>query len=123
MISTFHQLHCLVSTRCDHRESSVDVEPQYTLRRAYYSDSAGDEEFDFGLDRTHHANHCFEYLRQSIMCSADSSLEPAAGVERVFLGWGFQRQCRNFEALKEWAEAWRAFELQGFLAHQTHRQD
>ncbi|CAD6580422.1 MAG: hypothetical protein ASARMPREDX12_009559 [Alectoria sarmentosa] len=110
VISVFHQLHCL----------------QYTLRRAYYSTSEPGEleDFDFGLDRTSHTSHCFEYLRQSLMCSADPSIEPADTRVDGFLGWGFQRQCRNFVELKGWAENSRAFEGHGFLAAdivQNHR--
>lgn len=67
----------------------------YTLRRAYYSTASGGEEFDFGLDRTHHTGHCFEYLRKSIMCTADSTLEPAKDAKQGLLGWGFRRLCRS----------------------------
>lgn len=103
VISVFHQMHCL-----------------YTLRRAFYSTSASDlEDFDFGIDRMEHAAHCFEYLRQSLMCSADSTLEPAAvssSAKNGLLGWGFRRQCHDYDALKDWAETWRAFDAHGFLA-------
>lgn len=51
------------------------------------------------------------------MCSADPTLEPTENAETGFLGWGFQRQCRDYDALKEWAEDWKAFEMRGFLAH------
>lgn len=99
-----------------HPQNSTHIQ-QYTLRRAYYSISEPHEleDFDFGINRTLHTSHCFEYLRQSLMCSADSSIEPAARVDG-FLGWGFQRQCRNFVELKSWAENSRAFEGHGFLA-------
>lgn len=106
VISVFHQLHCL-----------------YTLRRAYFAEQAGDKElqdFDFGHDRNEHAGHCFEYLRQSLMCSADSSVEPAH-VEKKggqeFLGWDVPRMCRNYDQLKNWAEERRAFDAHGFLAN------
>ncbi|KAF2237618.1 hypothetical protein EV356DRAFT_574025 [Viridothelium virens] len=100
VISVFHQLHCL-----------------YTLRRAYFDKSSDGQlkNFDFGHDRDKHTGHCFEYLRQSLICSADSSLEPAGNAEG-FLGWGFQRQCRDYEQLKAWAEEARAFDGHGFLA-------
>lgn len=90
---------------------------QYTIRRAYYSTAKTGqlEDFDFGRDRKQHTGHCFEYLRQSIMCSADSSVEPAANVEG-FLGWGFPRQCRDFGELRDWTEDSRAFDGHGFLA-------
>ena len=50
------------------------------------------------------------------MCSADSSIEPAGSRVEGFLGWGFQRRCRDYEELKEWAEQWKAFEAHGFIA-------
>jgi hypothetical protein len=91
---------------------------QYTLRRAYYSRSSEQlEDFDFGIERGPHAAHCFEYLRQSIMCSADSSIEPAGSRIQGFLGWGFQRQCKSYDQLRDWAEEWKAFEGHGFIAH------
>lgn len=102
VISVFHQLHCL-----------------YTLRRAYYAISVDQhklEDFDFGIERAPHAAHCFEYLRQALMCSADSSIEPAGKRVEGFLGWGFQRQCRDYGGLMAWAEKWRAFNGQGFIA-------
>lgn len=49
------------------------------------------------------------------MCDADSTLEPAEGVQTGFLGWGFRRRCGDFEGLRVWAERWRAFDLRGFL--------
>ena len=104
-----------------HPQNSTHLQ-QYMLRRAYYSTSEPQEleDFDFGINRTLHTSHCFEYLRQSLMCSADPSIEPAARVDG-FLGWGVQRQCRDFVELKSWAEDSRAFEGHGFLAAEiTH---
>ena len=74
------------------------------------------EDFDFGKDRKYHVGHCFDYLRPSLMCAADSTLEPAIDEANGFLGSGFLRQCRSYEALKNWAEHNRAFDAHGFLA-------
>lgn len=52
----------------------------------------------------HHLRHCFDYLRQSLMCAADTNLEPVDLELGGVTGWKFQRTCRNFEAVKEWAE-------------------
>ncbi|KAL4954953.1 hypothetical protein BDW69DRAFT_183017 [Aspergillus filifer] len=95
----FHQLHCL-----------------YLLRRAYYSDSDQEERFDFNRNRTVHVAHCFAYLAQTMVCSADSTLEPAVDSEHGFLGSGFQRRCWGFEALKGIAQEKRVFDAEGFLA-------
>ncbi|KAL9074612.1 MAG: hypothetical protein Q9161_002205 [Pseudevernia consocians] len=101
VLSAFHQLHCL-----------------YTVRRAFYSNTTSETEleaFDLGKERKPHVAHCFDYLRQGILCSADSSIEPAVDTVNGFLGSGFPRQCRDFEELKDWAEKHRAFDAHGFL--------
>ncbi|GAW17256.1 hypothetical protein ANO14919_067110 [Xylariales sp. No.14919] len=98
--TVFHQLHCL-----------------YVIRRAYYTHSAELQGFDFGKNRTIHAAHCFDYLQQSITCAADSTVEPGEDDPNGFLGSGFPRQCRSFEAVKEYVEEWRVFNATGFLAH------
>lgn len=98
----FHQLHCL-----------------YTLRRAYYSRHSNDslQEFDLGKDRAVHIAHCFDYLQQGLTCSADTTVEPAVSQDHEFIGAGIWRRCRDFEALKAFVEARRAFNATGFLAH------
>lgn len=57
--------------------------------------------------------HCFDYLRQSIMCAADSNLEPfrsrfdgmrpGDGVD----GIGSIHQCRKYEDVFAWADRFR----------------
>jgi hypothetical protein len=52
-----------------------------------------------------HVNHCYDYLRQAIMCSGDMTLEWAIeesdGIRREVDGWGIpHRQC------KDWALIW-----------------
>ena len=76
--------------------------------------------FDLGKDRQPHVAHCFDYLRQGIQCSADSTAEPSIDTMNGFLGAGFPRQCRDFTRLKEWAEKHRAFDAHGFLADMGH---
>ncbi|KAI1498757.1 hypothetical protein F5X99DRAFT_392555 [Biscogniauxia marginata] len=96
----FYQLHCL-----------------YVLRRAYYSEHDELQEFDLGKNRSMHAAHCFDYLEQSITCAVDSAVEPAEDYPTGFLGSGFPRKCRDFEAVKDYVEKWRVFNATGFLAH------
>ncbi|KAJ8128842.1 hypothetical protein O1611_g4791 [Lasiodiplodia mahajangana] len=55
--------------------------------------------------------------KQSITCAADSTVEPGEGDPNGFLGSGFARQCRDFEAVKTYVEKWRVFNATGFLAH------
>ena len=54
-----------------------------------------------------HVMHCFDYLRQVIMCFADSTLEWAPeGVEGTN-GWGSVHLCRDYRALMDFANKYR----------------
>ena len=75
--------------------------------------------FDNGVDRPSHVAHCFEYLRQALMCCADSSLEPFKAPPGGFPGMGFERQCRDYQGLKNWAEDWRVMESESFILNDT----
>lgn len=88
MMSSFHQLHCL-SYLAEH----------YNI--APLSD-----------ELAHHSAHCFDYLRQSIMCSADTTLE---GVSEAGPGWGGKHQCTDYEKLLEWANERTAVKWRGNL--------
>lgn len=52
--------------------------------------------------------HCFDYLRQGVMCAGDMTLEPVLDLGDVTVqavdGWGVEHRCRSFEAMKGWAE-------------------
>jgi hypothetical protein len=74
---------------------------------------------DHGPD---HATHCFEYLRQALMCAADTNLEdtyPYVDEDgKAFLatdGWSSEKICRDFEAVREWAETWRTGDAGGIV--------
>lgn len=122
VLSAFHQLHCLVSLAYLFLRTLSDLD-QYTVRRAYYSTNGEGEleDFDLGKERRPHVAHCFDYLRQGILCSADSTIEPAVDTVNGFLGAGFPRTCRNFQGLKSWAEDHRAFDARGFLVEKEAR--
>lgn len=62
-ISMFHQLHCLRSIR-------------QTIERGDFNEQTA---FDQG-----HLHHCFTYLRQWTLCSADVTLEPGDFERRNF---------------------------------------
>ncbi|PYI04755.1 hypothetical protein BO78DRAFT_347040 [Aspergillus sclerotiicarbonarius CBS 121057] len=90
-IVVYHGLHCLNA-----------------LREVYYAAVDGQlshmtEEHDHQTD-PHHVRHCFDYLRQSLMCSADTNLEPVTKDLKGVTGWGFSRTCRNLDSVKSWAE-------------------
>jgi hypothetical protein len=48
----------------------------------------------------HHSAHCFDYLRQSLMCAADTTLE---GKTEAGPGMGSIHECTDYEALLAWA--------------------
>ncbi|KAK8105486.1 hypothetical protein PG999_008845 [Apiospora kogelbergensis] len=92
MMSAFHQLHCL-SYLAEH------------LQQGYA-----------GINLTekvaHHTAHCFNYLRQGIMCSADTTLE---GKTEAGPGEGSEHECVDYDALLEWANNNSAYKWRGLL--------
>ena len=60
-----------------------------------------------------HLPHCFDYLRQAVMCAADTSLEPTHIVpgsevdgvpSRSVGGWGVTHLCRKYKDVWEFAK-------------------
>lgn len=57
-----------------------------------------------------HVAHCFDYIRQSLMCSGDSTMEAFLEADGKTLrqqgssGWGVEHKCVDFEALGRWTE-------------------
>ena len=77
------------------------------LRKSYY---AATTNHDHDVE---HVKHCFEYLRQSIMCAVDTSLEPFKWEIHGVDGFGHGRRCRNYEGVFQWAEKFRASDVDG----------
>lgn len=67
-----------------------------------------------------HTLHCLDYLRESILCTSDSTLEPfkpkfdSAADRKGVDGYGTPHQCRDFGKLRNWAEKFRYNDNQGF---------
>lgn len=72
-------------------------------REGYYSGALEDN-----IDQVSEAQltHCFNYLGQTIMCFGDTTLEwlSATPNDTGSTGWGFEYQCRDFDAISQWAE-------------------
>jgi hypothetical protein len=62
-----------------------------------------------------HVKHCFDYLRQALMCAADSNLEDIQWVDGIpeTTGWAGKRVCRDYEGLKDWTATWRTTDSDG----------
>ncbi|KAK4221318.1 hypothetical protein QBC38DRAFT_134373 [Podospora fimiseda] len=80
MMTVFHQLHCL----------------SY-LAENYQRGYAG---IELTEEVANHTAHCFNYLRQGIMCSADTTLE---GKTDAGPGEGSEHECADYDALLNWA--------------------
>lgn len=64
-----------------------------------------------------HVDHCFDYLRQSIMCSSDTTLEWIMKDGREVDGWGVTHVCRNFKELFDWTERnWDWWDWKSYIA-------
>jgi hypothetical protein len=58
-----------------------------------------------------HTMHCYDYLRVSLLCAADTTLEPFRSRFDGMTpgdsvdGFGSTHQCRNFDHVFAWAES------------------
>ncbi|KAK2010905.1 hypothetical protein LZ32DRAFT_534992, partial [Colletotrichum eremochloae] len=92
VLSVFHQIHCLsiITTRLG-------------ISRKEFADW---DHFKLG-----HTAHCIEYLRQSILCSGDTSLEGESGSWSESIGWGQKHVCRDYNTLMRLANEKAAWDL------------
>lgn len=66
-----------------------------------------------------HVNHCFDYLRQAILCNMDSTLEGSVTKgNHGTSGWEVLHTCRSYTAGKAWAESIRQSD-QKMLLHEN----
>ncbi|KAK0476495.1 hypothetical protein IW261DRAFT_1367875 [Armillaria novae-zelandiae] len=83
-LDVFHQLHCL-----------------HVIRHALYKDH-----FDDPHANPEHVSHCVDAIRQSLMCSADISVNVWQWRHELSAVVGYSSQvhsCRNFDKLRDWA--------------------
>lgn len=106
-IAVFHELHCLNGIW----NAYYDALNQTHRGNGSQQTSIDDE--DAKIDSSnehndpHHVRHCFDYLRHALMCAADTNLELIDWQLQGSTGWGFERQCRDYDAVVTWAEKWR----------------
>ncbi|GAB7329181.1 hypothetical protein MBLNU13_g01001t1 [Cladosporium sp. NU13] len=94
-ISVFHQLHCLRHVRTF----------LFTLKAGMDFNSTA-ETYDRMLKhQEEHVYHCFDYIRQALMCNADLTVEwprtEADGSRVAVDGWGVSHQCKNWDSVLE----------------------
>lgn len=105
-VAMYHQLHCL-----------------HAVRLAYYyalsqtnetlADMVDGRWDAYGMHSLHHTVHCFDYLRQAIMCAADSNLEVYNAEAHHVDAFGIDKQCRDLSVVDEWAVKWRTSDRAG----------
>jgi hypothetical protein len=111
-VSVFHQLHCLAA-----------IKSKMARLQDWYSGENDKEYLQFALGeeyvRDEHIYHCFDYIRQAIMCAGDTALERARVVNgrvvRGVDGWGADHWCRDWDAIWKWAEENRTRDLKGVV--------
>jgi hypothetical protein len=65
-------------------------------------------------ESTRHVTHCFDYLRQSVLCAGDSALEGKSElVSGMTDGWGNEHICRSADAQRKWIVENRLSDNQG----------
>lgn len=68
-----------------------------------------------GEEDTYHAAHCFEYLRNSILCNADMTLEGQPSTMQAEGEAGQPHVCRDRAEAIAWIEARRVDDLQDIV--------
>ncbi|TLD34271.1 hypothetical protein PspLS_01041 [Pyricularia sp. CBS 133598] len=109
--SVYHQLHCLYSTMRSYYDL-LDIVKNNHTKRELPKDPAWNKE---------HLNHCWDYLRQNIMCTADVTLEWHRWNEKVEDGWGYEHQCKDWDALTKWVLERRTSNNWGLLRGEGER--
>lgn len=104
--SVTHQLHCLFMIMHGFNDLALN-------KGSFAMNMAGKDDDDEGLTRegedpVEHLSHCFDYLRQAIMCHGDTALE---GVQTTFGpnvggsdGWNVQHVCKPWDSIHDWLE-------------------
>ena len=98
-MSVFHQLHCLGVLRYSWFALLGDQDPSVERPLHHLAPAA--------------AIHCFDFLRQAIMCSADTTMELARfrapdGTIHTAHGWGVEHRCKDWDAVWDWTMRYHA---------------
>ncbi|KAF2852749.1 hypothetical protein T440DRAFT_466332 [Plenodomus tracheiphilus IPT5] len=102
--SVTHQLHCLYTILSAYNTQKLALDSTTT--------ATSSRRIDPVIKMPWHINHCFDYLRQAVMCSGDVALEGAAttfpegefGDRGGSDGWDGTHVCRDYGEVKGWLE-------------------
>ncbi|CAJ2508452.1 Uu.00g134780.m01.CDS01 [Anthostomella pinea] len=100
-IDVFHKVHCLVAIRDDFAimASSPDrgEKPDFRKKRA---EERTRRKVELTVNQNH-LQHCFDFLRQDILCAADMTLEPLPDGYVETDGRGVEHVCKDWRVLLE----------------------
>ncbi|KAH4350608.1 hypothetical protein HBH98_051370 [Parastagonospora nodorum] len=105
-VTFYHQLHCLHALQLSYYKTKYELD----ILRNHSIQSAFIGTIDVDL-RSNHIHHCFDYLIQTILCAADTNLEPPdPNYPNITDGYWSERSCRDYDAIQKWAEImeWKA---------------
>ncbi|KAF6809536.1 hypothetical protein CSOJ01_06827 [Colletotrichum sojae] len=91
--AVFHQLHCLDTIRLALYEAQGD----FTQHKRENADGGHNHAHD-----VYHIGHCFDLLRQTIMCKPDLTVEVASETLGGVTGFGTEHRCINWQQLMDW---------------------
>ncbi|CAF9926594.1 MAG: hypothetical protein GOMPHAMPRED_004182 [Gomphillus americanus] len=99
-ISATHQFHCLNMIRDAFLGLAIQ-DPGYVKELRVSSNFS--EELAY---KPRHIFHCLDYLRQTVMCNADTTLEWRSNVDPDHIdGYGPPHQCKNWDEVRQWLGA------------------
>ncbi|KAK1961356.1 hypothetical protein LY78DRAFT_662176 [Colletotrichum sublineola] len=103
-MAVFHQLHCLDMIRQTLYEARPDFVAHShndTNARESHADheTAHDHNHSHGM---YHIGHCFDLVRQSILCRPDLTIEVGDPAIGGVTGFGTEHQCVDWQQLMEW---------------------
>ncbi|KAI0133905.1 hypothetical protein BJ170DRAFT_590908 [Xylariales sp. AK1849] len=100
-ISMFHQLHCLGMMRDAVQDMTERLAASEKSAPHTHSDTRGTHGIHDPLAEDVHWLHCFDYLRQAILCNADATIEPPTITLRGngIIDGMIQRECKDWTAL------------------------
>ena len=100
-IAAYHQIHCLQSIEAFYIRTMFKIDIR---RDDHHSHMYPDWD---GKKFPGHIAHCFDLLRQALICAADSNLQPL--VPEIYgPDVAIPRKCRDVNKLIRWAEKWKS---------------
>ncbi|KAF4630648.1 hypothetical protein G7Y89_g7488 [Cudoniella acicularis] len=91
----YHQLHCLHALQIGYYEAVSAANEGRRLSEDFLEDGSN-------MGSAKHVRHCVDYLRQSLMCHADTNVEPEIPGGKEVVGFGTVHYCRDYGAVLQW---------------------